>query len=166
MDVLIVLGSDSDLPVGKETVRLFKKLGIAHELRIASAHRTPEKVKSLITEAEASGAKIFIAGAGLSAHLAGVIASYTLKPVIGIPMDGGSLNGMDALLSTVNMPGGVPVAAVSLGKAGGKNAALLAARILALSDDGLAAKLGELRDEMKASVEAADEGVSEKLKNI
>lgn len=166
MDVLIILGSDSDLPVGKETVRLFEKLGIEHELRIASAHRTPEKVKSLVTGAEESGVKIFIAGAGLSAHLAGVVASYTLKPVIGIPMDGGALKGMDALLSTVNMPGGVPVATVSLGKAGGKNAALLAARILALSDDGIAAKLGDLRDGMKASVEAADAGVSEKLKNI
>ena len=88
MDVLIILGSDSDLPVGKETVKLFEKLGIEYELRIASAHRTPEKVKRLITEAEASGVKIFIAGAGLSAHLAGVVASYTLRPVVGIPMDG------------------------------------------------------------------------------
>ena len=156
MDVLILLGSDSDIDVGREVMNIFSKLGIEHSLRIASAHRTPDKVKSILAEAENNDVKIIIAGAGLSAHLAGVVASHTLKPVIGIPMDGGPLKGIDALLSTVNMPGGVPVGCVSMGKAGGKNAAILAARILALSDDRIKQKLAKLRDDMADSVNTAD----------
>ncbi len=160
MDVLILLGSESDLETGHEATKIFDEMGIGYALHIASAHRTPGKVRALIKQAEADGAKAVIAGAGMSAHLAGVVASETILPVIGIPMGGGPLNGMDALLSTVNMPGGVPVATVSIGKAGGKNAALLVARILALSDEGLKAKLEENRKKMEEAVEESDRRVS------
>jgi 5-(carboxyamino)imidazole ribonucleotide mutase len=160
MDVLILLGSESDLDTGLEATKVFDEMGIGYELHIASAHRTPDKARSLVKHAEASGAKAVIAGAGMSAHLAGVVAAETLLPVIGIPMGGGALNGLDALLSTVNMPGGVPVATVSIGKAGGKNAALLAARIIALSNDKVKAKLEENRKKMEESVEDADRRVS------
>jgi len=156
MDAMILLGSESDLDVGKEAVKIFDELGIKHEIRVASAHRSPEKVKKLIKRAENEGAKAIIAAAGMSAHLAGVTAAETLLPVIGIPMGGGALNGIDALLSTVNMPGGVPVATVSIGKAGGKNAALLAARIIALSDNELRKKLALYAEKMAAAVEESD----------
>ncbi|MBI5816554.1 MAG: 5-(carboxyamino)imidazole ribonucleotide mutase [Nitrospinae bacterium] len=162
MDALIILGSESDMDAGGEAVKIFAGFGIKHELHIASAHRSPAKVKRLVKKAESSGAKVIIAGAGMSAHLAGVVASETLLPVIGIPMAGGGLNGVDALLSTVNMPGGVPVATVSIGKAGGKNAALLAARIMALTDKGIARKLAEYRDKMAADVEDADRRIQQR----
>jgi 5-(carboxyamino)imidazole ribonucleotide mutase len=160
MDVLILFGSESDLETGQEATKVFDEMGIDYELHIASAHRTPSKVRSLVKHAEAKGAKVVIAGAGMSAHLAGVVAAETLLPVIGIPMGGGPLNGLDALLSTVNMPGGVPVATVSIGKAGGKNAALLAARILALSNDALREKLEENWKKMEETVEESDRRVS------
>ncbi|MBF0292687.1 MAG: 5-(carboxyamino)imidazole ribonucleotide mutase [Nitrospinae bacterium] len=160
MDVLILLGSESDLETGQEATKIFDEFDISYELHIASAHRTPSKVRSLVKRAETKGAKAVIAGAGMSAHLAGVVAGETLLPVIGIPMAGGPLNGIDALLSTVNMPGGVPVAAVSIGKAGGKNAALFAARIMALTDKRLMAKLEEYRDKMKEAVEESDRRIS------
>jgi 5-(carboxyamino)imidazole ribonucleotide mutase len=160
MEILILLGSESDLETGHEAIKVFDEMGISYSLHIASAHRTPGKVRSLIKQAEAGGARIVIAGAGMSAHLAGVVAAETLLPVIGIPMGGGPLNGLDALLSTVNMPGGVPVATVSIGKAGGKNAALLAARILALSDDNIRAKLEEHKKKMGDAVEESDKRVS------
>lgn len=160
MDVLILLGSESDLETGQEATKIFDEMGISYALHIASAHRTPSKVRSLVKRAETKGAMAVIAGAGMSAHLAGVVAAETLLPVIGIPMAGGPLNGVDALLSTVNMPGGVPVAAVSIGKPGGKNAALLVARIMALSDKRLLAKLEEYREKMKEAVEESDRRVS------
>ncbi len=156
MDVMIILGSDSDLETGKEATKVLETLGLDHSIHIASAHRTPDKVRGLVRQAEDSGAKAIIAGAGMSAHLAGVIASETLLPVIGIPMDGGALKGMDALLSTVNMPGGIPVATVSLGKAGGKNSALLAARIVALNNPDAKKKLEDYRKQMADKVEEAD----------
>lgn len=160
MDVLILLGSESDLETGHEATKVFDEMGIGYGLHIASAHRTPSKVLSLVRRAEANGAKVVIAGAGMSAHLAGVVAAETILPVIGIPMAGGPLNGLDALLSTVNMPGGVPVATVSIGKAGGKNAALLSARIMALSDLNIKAKLEEYKKKMEDAVEESDRRVS------
>ena len=163
MKVLIILGSGSDADVGREVVKVLGDFSIECELRLASAHRSPARVEKLISEAEARGAKVIIAGAGLSAHLAGVVASKTLLPVIGIPVGGGPLNGMDSLLSTVNMPGGVPVATVSVGKAGGKNAAYLAVRILALSDETLARMLIEHKKNMADAVEKADAELQEEL---
>jgi len=157
MDVMIIFGSASDLEIAREAAQALKKLGISCETRVASAHRSPRKVLTLLKRAETQGAKVIIAGAGMSAHLAGVIASHTLLPVLGVPVPGGALGGMDALLSTVNMPGGVPVGTMSLGKAGGLNAALLAARIIALSNKAVAKKLAAWRDGMAKAVERADQ---------
>jgi len=156
MDVMVLFGSESDMEVGEQVRAIFEKFGVSYEMHIASAHRTPEKVRGLVKRAEQAGAKAIIAGAGMAAHLAGVVASETTLPVIGIPIAAGALNGMDALYSTVNMPGGVPVATVSIGKAGGKNAALLAARIMALSDPAMAEKLKDYKEEMARAVEEAD----------
>lgn len=139
--VAILMGSDSDFPVMKSTVEVLKKLGISCEVRVLSAHRTPEQTKDYIYDAEARGCQVFIAAAGLAAHLAGNVAAHTLKPVIGVPMDGGPLKGLDALLSTVQMPGGVPVATVAIGSAGAKNAGYLAAQILSVADAALARRL-------------------------
>jgi 5-(carboxyamino)imidazole ribonucleotide mutase len=135
--VAILMGSDSDLPVMQSTLDVLKSLGVKYEVNILSAHRTPEDTKNYIVDAESRGCKVFIAAAGLAAHLAGTVAAHTLKPVIGVPMDGGPLKGLDALLSTVQMPGGVPVATVAIGKAGAKNAAYLAVQILSVADDTL-----------------------------
>ncbi|VAX22759.1 N5-carboxyaminoimidazole ribonucleotide mutase [hydrothermal vent metagenome] len=156
MDVLILVGSESDLDVAGEVTKVLDRFGVEYELHIASAHRSPDKVKNLVTRADTEGAKVIIAGAGMSAHLAGVVASITLLPVIGIPISAGPLNGVDALYSTVNMPGGVPVATVSIGKAGGKNAALLALRIIAVGDESLRSKLSSYTKEMAQAVEDAD----------
>lgn len=139
--VAILMGSDSDLPVMQSTLDVLKGLGVSYEVNILSAHRTPEQTKAYIVDAESRGCLVFIAAAGLAAHLAGAVAAHTLKPVIGVPMDGGPLKGMDALLSTVQMPGGVPVATVAIGKAGAKNAGYLAAQILSVADGALAKKL-------------------------
>lgn len=156
MDVLILFGSESDLDVGEEVTKILDRFGVKYGLHVASAHRSPDKVKSLVSRADTDGTKVIIAGAGMSAHLAGVVSSITLLPVIGIPIAAGSLNGVDALYSTVNMPGGVPVATVSIGKAGGKNAALLAVRIIALGDENLRSKLSGYREEMARAVEETD----------
>ncbi|MDH5637405.1 MAG: 5-(carboxyamino)imidazole ribonucleotide mutase [Nitrospinota bacterium] len=157
MDVLIFLGSASDMEVGEEIVSTLDRFGVSYDLRITSAHRTPEKTRSLVRAAEEKGAKIIICCAGLSAHLAGMVAAESLLPVIGVPLAAGPLNGWDSLMSTVNMPGGVPVATVSLGsKAGGRNGALLAIRIIALSDRVVAEKLREYKVELALSVEEAD----------
>jgi len=140
MDVVILFGSESDRETMNKTAQTLDKFGVSHEMHVTSAHRTPEKTKKIIKDSEKAGAKIFIAAAGLAAHLAGVTAAYTDRPVIGVPMDGGPLNGFDALLSTVQMPKGVPVATVGIGSHGAVNAALTAVRILALSDEKLAEK--------------------------
>jgi len=124
-----------------------------YEVRITSAHRTPDATREYIREAEQRGCKIFIAAAGLAAHLAGAVAAHTTKPVIGVPLDAGSLGGLDSLLSTVQMPGGIPVATVAIGKAGAKNAAFLAAQILAVSDDRLAVTLQKLRADNAAMIQ-------------
>ena len=136
--VLIVIGSKSDHEVMKETAATLTSFGVESEYRVASAHRAPKLVSELATTAKKRGIKVIIAGAGAAAHLAGVIAAQTTLPVIGVPMQTSSLNGMDSLLSIVQMPSGVPVATVAIGKAGAKNAALLAVQILALADEALA----------------------------
>ena len=129
--VLILIGSDSDAPVMQLTVDLLKELGIACEMTVASAHRSPARVHRLLDEAPARGVKVFIVGAGAAAHLAGMIAAHTTRPVIGVPIDSSALKGLDALLSTVQMPPGVPVATVSIGKPGAVNAAVLPPRFSA-----------------------------------
>jgi 5-(carboxyamino)imidazole ribonucleotide mutase len=154
--VLIVMGSDSDLPVMEQAARVLKEFGISHEIRISSAHRCPHKTATLAAEAAGRGIKVIIAGAGMAAHLAGVIAAETILPVIGVPIGGGALNGIDALYSTVQMPGGIPVATMAIGKAGAINAGLFAVQMLALTDAALAAQLDEYRVKMAQEVEAKD----------
>ena len=139
--VAILMGSDSDLPVMKAGCEVLKNLGVRYEVRVTSAHRTPEDTRDFILDAEQRGCAVFIAGAGMAAHLAGAVAAHTLKPVIGVPIDSGPLQGLDALLSTAQMPGGVPVATVAIGKAGAKNAGYLAAQMLALADEALHGRL-------------------------
>jgi phosphoribosylamine--glycine ligase len=153
MNVLILMGSDSDLSVMEEAASLLAEFGIPYEMTVASAHRSPERVQRLVAEAEKKGAEAIIAGAGMAAHLAGVVASHTIVPVIGVPLASSPLNGMDSLLSTVQMPPGVPVATVSLGKAGAKNAAILAAQIIARKDKGILRKLRAYRKKMASDVE-------------
>ncbi len=152
----ILMGSDSDLPTMQEAGKLLKEFGVPHELRICSAHRTPDRLTRYAGEAEGRGIRVLIAGAGGAAHLAGVLAAHLTLPVIGVPMDSGPLSGLDALLSTVQMPGGVPVASVAIGRAGARNAALLAIQILALSDARLKRKLADYRARMAAEVDAKD----------
>ncbi|BCD68614.1 5-(carboxyamino)imidazole ribonucleotide mutase [Nitratiruptor sp. YY09-18] len=143
--ISIIMGSKSDYDVMKECANVLDKFGVQYELIISSAHRSPHRTKSYVTEAEKKGAKVFICAAGMAAHLAGVVASLTVKPVIGVPMKGGFMDGLDALLSTVQMPAGMPVATVAVGKAGAVNAAYLAMQILAIDDEELRAKLEEDR---------------------
>jgi 5-(carboxyamino)imidazole ribonucleotide mutase len=149
----IVMGSDSDLPVMEATFAVLKSLDIPFEARITSAHRTPETTKAFVVDAEARGCAVFIAAAGMAAHLAGAVSAITVRPVIGVPMNA-SLDGMDALLSTVQMPAGIPVASVAIGKAGAKNAAYLAAQILGVHDQDVAQKL---RDERAANAQTIGE---------
>ena len=143
--VSIIMGSKSDYDIMVESSKILEKFGVAHELIIASAHRSPDRTHKYVKEAEAKGAKVFIAAAGMAAHLAGVVASLTVKPVIGVPMKGGAMDGLDAMLSTVQMPAGMPVATVALGKAGAMNSAYLAMQILAIEDEELRTKLIEDR---------------------
>lgn len=162
--VAILMGSDSDLPTMQGTLDVLSKLGVACEVKITSAHRTPAATHAYVKDADARGCAVFIAAAGLAAHLAGTVAGLTIKPVIGVPMEGGPLNGFDALLSTVQMPGGIPVATVAIGKAGAKNAGYLAAQMLALSDSTLAARIKSERDANCADVLAKDKALQEKLR--
>lgn len=145
--VAVLMGSDSDFQVMQYTLEALDRLGIPYEMKVTSAHRTPEITHAYVKQADARGCSVFIAAAGLAAHLAGTIAGLTIKPVIGVPMDGGSLGGMDALLSTVQMPAGIPVACVAIGKAGAKNAAYLAAQIMGLTSSKISALLQEDRAE-------------------
>ncbi len=154
--VAVLMGSDSDLPVLQSTIDVLKSLEIPFEAKITSAHRTPAITHEYVTTADARGCAVFICAAGLAAHLAGAVSAATLKPVIGIPLDAGPLQGMDALLSTVQMPGGIPVATVAVGKAGAKNAAYLAAQILALSDPKLAQRIRVERENNAKEVSAKD----------
>ncbi|WP_177418416.1 5-(carboxyamino)imidazole ribonucleotide mutase [endosymbiont of Lamellibrachia barhami] len=150
--VAVLMGSDSDLPVMQATLEVLGSLGIPYEVKITSAHRTPDVTHNYVKDADGRGCNAFIAAAGLAAHLAGAVAAATLKPVIGVPLDAGPLKGMDSLLSTVQMPGGIPVATVAVGKAGAKNAAYLAAQILALGDEALAVRIREERQANAQSV--------------
>ncbi len=150
--VLIVTGSDSDKHVMEGAVQLLKELGIAYELVIASAHRTPERTTKLAINAEKNGIEVIIAGAGMAAHLAGVLASHTIIPVIGVPIDSSALHGIDSLLSTVQMPPGVPVATMAIGKAGAKNAAIFSAQIIGLKDPKVAKRLRAFKKKMVEEV--------------
>lgn len=152
----ILMGSDSDLEVIRETEKRLDQFGIAYETRILSAHRTPEKAAAYAATAEQRGLEVIIAGAGAAAHLAGAMAANTTLPVIGIPIDSSSLKGLDALLATVQMPAGIPVATMAIGKAGAANAGILAAQIIARKDPKVAAKLIEFKKEMAAGVEDKD----------
>jgi len=151
--VSIIIGSKSDYEVMRHCEETFKKFGVPYEIIISSAHRSPERTKDYIKSAETKGAQVFIAAAGMAAHLAGAVAAATTKPVIGVPMASGELRGEDALLSTVMMPAGMPVGTVAIGKAGAVNAAYMAIQILALTDDELRVKLQEDRVSKAKKVE-------------
>ncbi|HHH39268.1 MAG TPA: 5-(carboxyamino)imidazole ribonucleotide mutase [Sedimenticola sp.] len=163
--VAVLMGSDSDLPVLQSTMDVLKGLEIPFEVKITSAHRTPAATHAYVKDADGRGCSVFICAAGLAAHLAGAVAGLTLKPVIGVPLDAGPLQGMDSLLSTVQMPGGIPVATVAVGKPGAKNAAYLAAQILALSDPELAARIRADREANAAGVQAKDAELQARLAN-
>lgn len=153
----VVMGSDSDLETMRRCLKQLEEFGIAYEVRILSAHRTPEAVHDYAATAARRGRKVLIAAAGMSAALAGVMASRTTLPVIGVPMDGGPWHGVDAALSTLQMPAGVPVAAMAVGAAGATNAAVFAAQILALSDPALARKLADFKEEQARKILKKDQ---------
>lgn len=153
----ILMGSDSDLPVMEEAAKILKNFEIPYEMTVSSAHRTPKRTSEYAQSAEGRGIKVIIAGAGSAAHLAGFIAAETTLPVIGVPIDSSPLKGMDSLLATVQMPGGVPVASMAIGKAGAKNAGIFAAQILAVSDPKLRDALKAHREGMAREVEAKAE---------
>jgi phosphoribosylaminoimidazole carboxylase PurE protein len=158
--VSVVMGSDSDLPIMIEAKKVLEEFGIEHEMILTSAHRAPARTTKFATSAAGRGVKIIIVGAGAAAHLAGVIAAQTTLPVIGVPIDATALNGLDALLSTVQMPGGIPVATMAIGKAGAKNAALFAVRFLALENKALGAKLSAYMKKMAKDVEKKHKNLS------
>ena len=163
--VSILMGSDSDLPVMQATVDVLSGLQIPHTIKIASAHRTPDAVHRHVAEAEEQGCAVFICAAGMAAHLAGAVAGLTTKPIIGVPLDsGGGMGGLDALLSTVQMPGGIPVATVAVGKAGAKNAAYLAAQILATADAAIAERVKQDRADNEAAVIKKDAALQKRIK--
>ncbi len=159
--VAILMGSKSDLEAMRAGAEILRNFGIRHEIKISSAHRTPEATRQYVEDAVERGCQVFIAGAGLAAHLAGAIAAHTTRPVIGVPMDGGPLKGFDALLSTVQMPAGVPVASVAIGRTGARNAAYLAAQILALADADLAERVAADRHASAENVQAQDRALRE-----
>src|SRR6187397_978483 len=155
--VLILMGSDSDAPVMQAAVDTLKEFGVSSEMTVSSAHRSPARVMRLVADAPGRGVKVFIVGAGAAAHLAGVVAAHTSLPVIGVPIDSSALKGLDALLSTVQMPPGVPVATVAIGKPGATNAGVLAAQMIALARPAVAAKLVDYKKKLADKVEAAAE---------
>ena len=155
ISVLILMGSDSDAPIMQGAVDVLREFQIPCEMTVASAHRSPERVMRLVSEAPGRGVKVFIVGAGAAAHLAGVVAAHSTLPVIGVPIDSSALKGLDALLSTVQMPPGVPVATVSIGKPGATNAGVLAAQILGLADAAVAARLDAYKQQLADKVEQA-----------
>ncbi len=160
--VAILMGSDSDLPVMEAATAVLKQLQVPFEMRISSAHRTPKATHDYVVDADQRGAVAFICAAGMAAHLAGAVAATTTKPVIGVPINS-SLDGLDALLSTVQMPGGIPVATVAIGKAGAKNAAYLACQILATKDDALAERVRAERQANTDAVIAKDRDLQARL---
>jgi 5-(carboxyamino)imidazole ribonucleotide mutase len=163
--VAILMGSDSDWSVMEIAADTLEMLGVPCEVRVTSAHRTPRATADYVEDAQSRGCQVFICGAGMAAHLAGAVAALTMRPVIGVPIDSGSLAGFDALLSTVQMPGGIPVATVAVGKAGAKNAAYLAAQMLALSDTSLATRLRIDREAGAARVVQQNTSLAERRGN-
>ena len=161
----ILMGSPSDRPIMEEAGRILDQLDIRWEMSVSSAHRSPEKTSAYAQQACQKGLEVIIAGAGWAAHLAGVVASATTLPVIGVPIESSPLQGLDALLSTVQMPPGVPVATVSIGKGGARNAGILAAQILALKDPELQKKLAAFKERLAREVEEKDEALQQSLKN-
>lgn len=150
--VAILMGSESDWPIMQAAAETLGKLEIEHEVRISSAHRTPAATAAYVAEAVDRGCAAFICGAGMAAHLAGAVAAHTVRPVIGVPIDSGPLSGFDALLSTVQMPGGIPVATVAVGKAGAKNAGYLAAQMMSLADPAISARLEADREANRSKI--------------
>jgi phosphoribosylaminoimidazole carboxylase PurE protein len=165
-DVSIMIGSQSDYPIIEETIKIFEKFSINYKLIVTSAHRTPERTEKWVKLSEDSGAKVFIVAAGAAAHLPGVVAAMTNLPVIGIPVSATALNGVDALYSIVQMPGGIPVATMAIGKAGAKNAAIFAAQIISLNNPELKMKLNNYRVEMKSNIVSQSENLNIKNKNV
>jgi len=162
MKVAIFIGSDSDYEVVKDAQAILKEFKVSFALEVTSAHRSPARTFKLIKDYEEKGVEVFIAVAGKAAHLAGVMAAHTIKPVIGVPVQSSAFDGLDALLSTVQMPKGVPVATMGLGKSGASNAALLAIQILSLNDPSLVKKLKEYREEMAAQIEIKSKKIQQK----
>ena len=162
--IAVILGSKSDMPVAEDALGIFEEFSVPYEFRVLSAHRTPDAVREFVQSFERKGGRVFIAVAGAAAHLAGVVASHTLLPVIGVPVPSSALNGLDALLSTVQMPGGIPVATMAVGKAGMKNAVYFALQILAIEDAALKRELIGFRQRMAAKVFSDEETVKQLLK--
>ncbi len=154
--VAVLMGSDSDLPIMEATLEVLEKFGISYEVKVSSAHRTPAETHAYVKDADSRGCSVYVAAAGMAAHLAGTVAALTTRPVIGVPVDAGPLSGLDALLSTVQMPGGIPVATVAIGKAGAKNAGYLAAQIVAVADPALGKRIQDERRAQAESVLAKD----------
>jgi 5-(carboxyamino)imidazole ribonucleotide mutase len=161
--VALLMGSDSDLPTVKEAADVLSNFGVPFEIRVLSAHRCPDQLVAYVRQVEANGVRVFVAAAGGAAHLAGVVAAHTICPVIGIPIQTSALSGLDSLLSTVQMPGGVPVATMAIGAAGAKNAGLFAVQILALSDRALGEKLSEQRREQTEQVLQKDQRIQQQF---
>ncbi len=157
IDILILMGSDSDWEIMSEAASLLESFGVPHEARISSAHRTPDRTLQIVKKAEKKGCKVIIAGAGAAAHLAGVVAGHTLLPVIGVPLNATSLQGIDALLAIVQMPAGIPVASMAIGKTGATNAAIFALQILASNSPEIARQLADYRRKMAHDIESKDE---------
>ena len=162
--VAVLMGSDSDFPVMKSTLEVLDAFDVRYEVRVSSAHRTPVATREYVLDAQDRGCGVFVAAAGMAAHLAGAVAALTVRPVIGVPVDAGPLRGEDALLSTVQMPGGIPVATVAIGKAGARNAGYLAVQILAVADDRLASALGSERERNAADVLRRNDALQETLR--
>ena len=162
--VAVLMGSDSDFPVMKSTLEVLDAFGVRYEVRVSSAHRTPAATRDYVLDAQDRGCAVFIAAAGMAAHLAGAVAALTVRPIIGVPVDSGPLHGEDALLSTVQMPGGIPVATVAIGKAGAKNAGCLAVQIMAVADDALASELSTERQRNADDILRRNDALQEKLR--
>lgn len=162
--VSILMGSDSDLDVMMEAAKTLEKFGVSYEIDVTSAHRSPERTRRIVAEAPQRGVRVFIIGAGAAAHLAGVVAAESTLPVIGVPLDSSALRGVDALYATVQMPAGIPVATMAIGKAGATNAAIFAIEILALADEALLGKLQEHKRKLAEGVEQKSAALRDRLK--
>ncbi len=161
--IMILMGSSSDFDTMEPCFKILDEFGIDKEVHVASAHRTPAKVQKLVSTAPERGVQVIVCAAGLAAHLAGVVAAHTILPVIGVPMDGGALKGVDALYSTVQMPGGIPVASMGIGRHGAKNAAYFCVHLLALNDETVKGRLQAYRDGLEASIAKQNDEVAQKL---